>query len=523
MRAGGRVAVRAVRMLSLARRVRCETARGRRGGWCGRGGGRPMVEVQVHKAPWKIEWKTRPPEPGRTTHQYQTHTADTPTPAIRQTSEMISLSARVGVGAAVVTLALANYNRPAEAFVLRRPSPSSSFPSSRAAFPNRPQNAPRTCAPHHFTPQAVHDFGCVAGRRKMSRNKRDGDVSCSLLSESDIDAAIAANDGPKRNANSDTRRLLSTAYTLAAISTVASWVKCSLTALKSHPDPALEAICGTRHNLLTMGQAFCLPLPLTLSVFRYLILAIENDELENTTSRRLNLGLGVSSAWLGSAALFTPLFSCGYTLYSDPLRYAAAAAHYLTSALCLATWSSSVSRCSKGLGAKFNRLISGVTGSIWSLRPKECSDDPETEEGSDGRNEFATCTFLFFVFGTMPLVAPFPLATIPAILGRRISRAATAWTFLAAVVSYSLKDAVERGESLRDGSSYDVLRKGLTVGSFLHLALVALKLIGVDGGGLILPGDGLWKVYPMMLKEPFAGIMAILTYCLAIIAGMKAN
>ena len=96
------------------------------------------------------------------------------------------------------------------------------------------------------------------------------------------------------------------------------------------------------------------------------------------------------------------------------------------------------------------------------------------------------------------------------------------WTFLAAVVSYSLKDAVEEGESLRDGSSLDVLRRGLTIGSFLHLVLVALKLIGVDGGGFILPGDGLWKVYPMMLKEPFAGIVAILTYCLAIVAGMKA-
>ena len=432
---------------------------------------------------------------------------------------MSSLLANVGV-AAVVALALANHDHMAGAFVLR---PSSSFPSSRAiAFPNRPHDAPRTCAHHHFMSQTVHDFGYVDGHRKVNRSKRDGDVSCSLLSESDIDAAIAANGVPKCDDNADTR-LLSAAYTLAAISTVASWIKCSLTALKSHPDPTLEAICGTRHNLLTMGQAFCLPLPLALSVFGYLILAIKNGEVDDdATSRRLNLGLGVSSAWLGSAALFTPLFSCGYTLYSDPLRYAAAAAHYSTSALCLATWSSCVSRYSKGLGAKFNRLVSGITGSIWSLGPKECSDDPETKEGKDGRNEYATCALLFGIFGIMPLVAPFPLATIPVILGRRISRAATAWTFLAAVVSYSLKDAVEGGESLRDGSSLDVLRRGLTIGSFLHLVLVALKLIGVDGGGFILPGDGLWKVYPMMLKEPFAGIVAILTYCLAIVAGMKA-
>lgn len=83
--------------------------------------------------------------------------------------------------------------------------------------------------------------------------------------------------------------------------------------------------------------------------------------------------------------------------------------------------------------------------------------------------------------------------------------------------TYCLKDAADRGISSK------ILRRGLGWGSALHLVLIALKLIGVDDGGLLLPGRGLWEVYPAMLAVPFATATSLMLHGLVCFAAFTTS
>lgn len=108
------------------------------------------------------------------------------------------------------------------------------------------------------------------------------------------------------------------------------------------------------------------------------------------------------------------------------------------------------------------------------------------------------------------------MATIPTILGKRLSRPASGFTFLASVAAYCQTNNANKSKD--DGRK--ILRKGLFIGSFLHLTLLVLKLIGVDGGGFLLPGRGLWEVYPAMLAVPFATVSSMALHLLTCYAAL---
>lgn len=99
------------------------------------------------------------------------------------------------------------------------------------------------------------------------------------------------------------------------------------------------------------------------------------------------------------------------------------------------------------------RVADGVAKSLVSLAPAS-SDDPVNVK-------YSLLATSFLAFTALPLLCPFPFAVCPSWTGRRCSRAFPAWTLLAAVCSYNLKEAAEDGKLLVD-HTYRTLSNGLS-------------------------------------------------------------
>ena len=310
---------------------------------------------------------------------------------------------------------------------------------------------------------------------------------------------------------------IASAYTAAKVATLATWSATSWIALSTHPTLALPL----RHNLLTIAQALA-PLPLGWGVFSALSSAARADgfkRLSSSTYRRLNLGAAAASLWMAAAVTFAPSFAVGYQMYTPPFALAAALAHILVGAFCLGVWTHTVSGSPKPVSGHYvPRMVRGLVGSLFALIPKQDADDPDEAAARSGRDLYALAAALFAFFTVMPLVRAFPLATVPTILGKRLSRAAAGWTFLSAVVCYVLKDAAQRGRLA--ASTFVTLRRTLAASSAIHLLVVAVKLIGVDAGGLILPGRGLWDFYPAAMSRPLTSAASLLMHILALFAAL---
>jgi len=258
----------------------------------------------------------------------------------------------------------------------------------------------------------------------------------------------------------------------------------SVTALSYHPDPKF-ADCTMRHNILTMSQAFAFPLPIGFAAIKA---SLSSDA---SLSRPMNLALFVASLWLAGASILAPKFAFGYDLYSPALKAGAGLVHLSMALVCLVQWKTYTRQATLDDASKKANLASRLWGS---------------------------CSLGLLWFTICPILAPYPLATVPTILGKRLSRPASAFTFLSAALAFCMNQSELGSNKTRD---VDNVRKSLLLGSGLHLTLIALKLIGVDGGGFLLPGNGLWEVYPAMLAVPFATFSSLVVHALVCFAATR--
>ena len=338
-------------------------------------------------------------------------------------------------------------------------------------------------------------------------------------------------------------------YRLAKFASTLAWGTMAYVALSIHPDPRFRD-CTLRHNLLTMSQAFAFPLPVLWASFDALSISARYGKLDSPTARTLGLAVGVALFWLATSMAMAPSFAFGYDLYGFRQKVSSGLAHGLAG---LFTMGVLLRKSTPG------QVVRDTFDSLWNLGPKL------TDSGSFVRNSslLATGSLGLLCFTVLPILSPYPLATVPTILGKRLSRPASAFTLLGSSMAYCLKELnylkeksmesapgtvgtlestmgstmgstlgsvlgstsgstlASLGSAQREVGNDDlsrVLRRGLAVGSGLHVFLIALKLVGVDGGGWILPGRGLWEAYPAMMSVPLATGLSLATHSILCLA-----
>ncbi|CAB9500516.1 expressed unknown protein [Seminavis robusta] len=361
----------------------------------------------------------------------------------------------------------------------------------------------------------IHQKLSATAKRKRSRfvlGNQSG-IRGFVARSTSVCRQAGANSEDTPTATSRPRALVDRLCLTSGIGSMVAWICLAIVALRFHPDPKFSH-CSMKHNLLTMSQAFAFPLPVLASSLWAASSGSANSEsrrsnFEENTQRRLCLGLTVTFTYLLAATAWAPAFACGYDLYPTPLKTAASLVFALAAVFHGTAWKKSLdkgTRTTNSLSSCINHMVRGTHQALWSMAPNDSNNNTTSALYSS-----ATIGLLWFT--VLPLVSDYPLLTIPTILGKRLSRAAGAFTWMGAVMAYSLRQASDEVPAQEtDSPCQACLRKGLGIASALHVGLIALKLIGVDDGGFLLPGRGLWEVYPAMLAVPFATTASILTH-----------
>jgi hypothetical protein len=269
-----------------------------------------------------------------------------------------------------------------------------------------------------------------------------------------------------RKAEPKPHGFLPLAYSACGLATTAAWSRIVFTTIRSN-QPLGMMMPTYQHGLFARTGAMSAA-PLIVSCFAVLASASKDswEELGAPTCRRLNLALvtaGTASAlWVGFAAHLTqlpgttPLAShFGGAWYSGVQRAALLGSFGSAAALSAAVWARSLPEDVRNKPLTWpGRVADGLAKSLVSLAPKN-RDDPVNVK-------YALLCSSFLLLTAVPILASpsFPLSVIPSWTGRRLSRAFPAWTFLAAVSTYNLKEAAENGKLLAD-QSYRTLSRGI--------------------------------------------------------------
>ena len=263
--------------------------------------------------------------------------------------------------------------------------------------------------------------------------------------------------------------ILQKAYSLCGVATTAAWATVVRTTIRSN-QPLGAMMPSPQHRIFASAGVLS-AVPLIVSCYATLASAANDswEQLSSPTCRRLNLALataGIGSAlWVGFAPVLTripgsnPLVS--HQSYKGAMRTVLIGSYAASAAFTAGVWARSLPEDVRKNPLSWpGRIADGVAKSLVTLAPASV-DDPVNVK-------YSLLAATFVLLTVLP-AGPFPMAVVPSWTGRRTSRAFPAWTLLAAVSSYTLKEAAENGKLLAD-STYRTLSSGLTSFGAVYLA-----------------------------------------------------
>lgn len=256
--------------------------------------------------------------------------------------------------------------------------------------------------------------------------------------------------------------LLSWAYRVCGIGVTAAWSTIVYTTIRSN-QPKGMLMPNAQHGIFARIGAVSAA-SLMIGSYSTLSTAASSDswdQLSSTTCRRQNLAIataGIGSAlWVNFADIITripgtdPVLS--HQAYSGPLKYVLIAAYTSAAVLSAEVWRQSLPEDVRNKPLTWPcRVADGVTKSLVSMAPSD-NNNPVNVKYS-----LLTSGFLFFT--GLQLVGQHPTTVIPSWTARRLARAFPAWTLLAAVTCFDLKEATENGRLLVE-SNYRNLSNGV--------------------------------------------------------------